>query len=150
MDRAHSTERPWKCEICNFSHSKRWGLDTHLQSREHKRNTEGPQDGVCDACGEVSNFWSRALVMWSLFAKGGPLHEKFEKHLFSLKIKILMCTFRKKVDEILERKTWIMLLYSLESRIEAHGHVFLRHILEIYFYFSVFYRAEQTCQKCPL
>lgn len=56
MDRAHSTERPWKCEICNFSHSKKWGLDTHLQSREHKRNTEGPQDGVCDACGEVSNF----------------------------------------------------------------------------------------------
>ena len=56
VDRAHSTERPWKCEICNFSHSKRWGLDTHLQSREHKRNTEGPQDGVCDACGEVSNF----------------------------------------------------------------------------------------------
>ena len=57
VDRAHLTERPYKCEPCGFSHAKRWGLETHLQSREHKKNTEGPQDGTCDTCGEVCMYF---------------------------------------------------------------------------------------------
>ena len=52
IDNKHSKDNPWKCDLCDFSHKKNWGLQQHIRNNHSEK--KAVTGGDCLQCGKVS------------------------------------------------------------------------------------------------
>ena len=51
FENIHSTVSAFKCNLCDYSHSRKWGLKQHIKNNHGDRNGRA---GKCHICGNVS------------------------------------------------------------------------------------------------
>jgi hypothetical protein len=52
FENKHSTVSAFKCTLCDYSHSRKWGLKQHIKNNHGDRNGRA---GKCHICGNVSS-----------------------------------------------------------------------------------------------